>query len=771
MEPARVKVDRRRRRPALACVSCRRSKIRCDRGQPCGACIRSRHKTCVFEPHKTLLASRPSEISPKKAGDDQPTSGIRPGANNELPSSPGASPSIHLPVGSNEEPSLPSLSGSTRVDPASAVPDATSLLERVWELERRLKEFTARQTPRKQERRVAEDQTEDISSYIAADIHTMQRSIMSKTRYFGQSHWMNGLLQFRAILELFESQSQDRKSEAMNLLNKCKSLGRTIKAQRMPELSFKFGTNIPPRERADKLVDYYLRTFETVFRVLHVPSFRSEYEKFWASPGTASEAFIILLQLVMAVGATFYDKHFSLRKSALQWMYEGQCWLLGPVAKSRMTLTGLQIMLLLGLARENAGLGGDLVWISVGSLTRMAMYMGLHRDPARLPGMTKLTSELRRRLWNTILEMELQTSIDSGGPPMLSLNNSDTTAPANVDDDQLIDGDPSVTSGATDKFTDTSVALALRESFSARLAIARLLNNIGSKPSYEDTLRLHAQLSTVHKSLSNMMRSFAPGGRQPTEFQRRYLEFSIRRYYIALHIPYSAKSMKEPAYAFSRKALYEAAMKTYCAVLPSASLGSGYIAAGAAEDAAILYAEGDDLARLSVCCAGPIRSVLSQASTILTFELQHQLQEDDSIGLPTPRAELVSIIRHSEIWFRERLRAGETNMKGYMFVVALRVFTDGLSAGWGGEEIKEKVLRATIEAERESFEIFKQAAGQSWAEDATAGGEQVDWDAMMGMEEDWNASGMNVFFDFTSVESGFGAPGSEIAMAQFPSPW
>ncbi|KAI0592992.1 hypothetical protein F4775DRAFT_579794 [Biscogniauxia sp. FL1348] len=770
MEPSKTKVDRRRRRPALACVSCRRSKIRCDRGQPCGACIRSRHKTCVFEPHRPLPVPRPSDISPEKDGNAQSTSSVRPEANTEVPISPRASSSIHRADGPNEERPVPSLSGSTLVDPESVVPDATFLLERVWELERRLQEFTARPAPRKLERRVAENSTEDISSYIAADIHTMPRSIMSKTRYFGQSHWMNGLLQFKAILELFESQSQDRKSEAMNLLNKCKSLGRTLKARRMPELSFKFGTNIPPREKTDKLVDYYLRTFETVFRVLHVPSFRSEYDRFWASPGTASEAFVILLQLVMAIGATFYDNHFSLRKSALQWMYEGQCWLLGPVAKSRMTLTGLQIMILLGLARENAGLGGDIVWISVGSLTRTAMYMGLHRDPTRLPGMTRLASELRRRLWNTILEMELQTSMDSGGAPMSSLNNSDTTAPANVDDDQLVDEVHSATSSATDKFTDMSVALALRESFSARLAIARLLNNIASKPSYEDTLLLHTQLSTVHKSLSNMMRSFAPGGRQPTEFQRRYLEFIIRRYYIALHIPYSAKSMKEPAYAFSRKALCEAAMKTYCSVLPSASLGSGCIAAGA-KDAAILYAEGDDLARLSVCCAGPIRSVLSQASTILIFELQHQLQEDVSIGLPAPRAELFNVIRHGEIWYRERLKAGETNIKGYMFIVALSALVDGLSVGLSSEETKENVLKATIEAERESFEILKQEAGQSWVEHATAGAEQVGWDAMLGIEEDWNTSGMNVFFEFIGVESGFGAPGPEIVMAPFPSPW
>lgn len=206
-------------------------------------------------------------------------------------------------------------------------------------------------------------------------------------------------------------------------------------------MNFKFGVNIPPREIADQLVEGYLRTTETVFRILHVPSFRKDYEAFWSSPDSVDMCFMMQLQLVMAIGCTLYDEHYTMRKSAIQWVYEAKCWLISPLPKLRLTLSGLQVMILLCIAEQTAAVGPDLVWIPVGQLMRTAMYMGLHRDPERLPKMNKFRSEMRRRLWNTILEIALQSSMDSGGPPLISLQEYDTCAPTNCDDSQLTDDD------------------------------------------------------------------------------------------------------------------------------------------------------------------------------------------------------------------------------------------------------------------------------------------------------------------------------------------
>jgi hypothetical protein len=76
--------------------------------------------------------------------------------------------------------------------------------------------------------------------------------------------------------------------------------------------------------------------------------------------------------------------------------------------KDRLNITCIQIYCLTILAREVFAIGGDLVWISMGSLVNRAMQMGLHRDPKHLPPMPVLQVELRRRLWVTILEMLVQ---------------------------------------------------------------------------------------------------------------------------------------------------------------------------------------------------------------------------------------------------------------------------------------------------------------------------------------------------------------------------
>ncbi|CAJ2512502.1 Uu.00g055170.m01.CDS01 [Anthostomella pinea] len=776
-ERPKTKTDRRRRRPALACVSCRRSKIRCDLRQPCGACVRSRHKTCTFESLDPSDPSDPSAVQSSEIGSAQVGQPKAAGASagpDEAQLSPAASPSAtHHEDTVDDEPTLASLGGTTSVGSITTVPDVNSLLQRIWELERRLDETTAHQSPAKPARPSATNPSEPILSYLAPDFHSMSKSVMSKTRYFGQSHWMNGVMHFKPVLELFERQSRDTKSETRGILAKCKALARTVKAQRVPELISKVGTNMPTREVADKLVDGYLRTTETVFRILHVPAFRRDYDLFWASPTSADPAFVLQLQLVMAIGSTIYDEHFSMRKSAVQWIHEAQYWFLGPVPKSRLTIAALQIMLLLCLAREAASVGSDLVWISIGSVMRSAIYMGLHRDPSRLPGMTRTHSELRRRLWNTILELELQSSLDSGGPPMISLENSDTNAPANLDDADLAnDGDVQAILKTSDKFTDMTVALALRKSFRERLAIAQLLNDIVSKGTYEDTIRLHRQLSTSYKSLAQTFRGFVATGRQPTSFQCRFVDYIVRRYFMALHIPFCNPSVREPAFAFSRKEVVDSAVKLYCTVFPTGALGSGPLTPTAAETE-VICTEGDDLASFAVCGSGFFRCILTQASFLVALEIQTQLQEDSGLGPPTTRPDLLNILRHTVSFSLARIKAGETNVKGYLFNVAIATHVDALLDGRKGQAVVEPILAAAIKTQRQCFEILGEQAGLNQTEDVDGGG-QFDWDGMMATDEAWSddMSMTNPFFDLTSIDAMLGTDiGANFMTASDPSHW
>ncbi|KAJ8105998.1 hypothetical protein ONZ43_g7210 [Nemania bipapillata] len=632
--------------------------------------------------------------------------------------------------------------------------DANEVLNRIFQLERRLDKSTAtRELEREREREPPENcgqstsryEGQVIESYLAADIHAMSRGVVSKTRYFGQSHWMNGIIHFRSMLELFENQSKDAKSEAVAVLNRCKALGRSIKAQRNPGIINKFGTNIPTRDVADKLVDAYLRTTETVFRVLHVPSFRRDYEQYWTAPDSAGTPFVIQLQLVMAIGCTIYDDFFSMRKSAVQW--------------GKLTITGLQNMILLTLARETASVGGDLVWINAGSVLRSSQYMGLHRDPSRLPKMSRLDAEMRRRLWNTILELELKTSIDSGGFPTISPETSDTRPPANLNDTELLEeedlkekeGEPADTRSG-ERFTDMSMALALRDSFRERLAIYQMLNAMPFRGTYDDTIRLHRRFMMAFKALTSKLRGYASSERQPTAFQYRFVEIMTRRCLMSLHLPYLGPAIKDPAFSFSRKQVTESAVKMYQLLFPSAGLSSEHpLIPG--DDLATLSTEGDDLARFAVCAAGFWRVLASQSSMIIILELQTTMQEDEGLGPPTIRPDLLNILRHSLPYYLSRIKAGETNVKGYLFTAALAAHVQALMNGLVGPKLFEPILSAAIKTEKACFDLLKQQLGSAEVAETGAGDDQFDWGSLMTGNEEWGDNSLMVpFFDVSSVE-------------------
>ncbi|KAI1077962.1 hypothetical protein F5B20DRAFT_549956 [Whalleya microplaca] len=779
-----AKADRRRRRPALACVSCRKSKIRCDRNLPCGACIRSKHKTCVFEPqsspnlrHSGISATGPTNIGQYQITDARSNFND---AEAPAPAEVGGS-TLHGDL-SNDEHSSISLNGSTPIDSTSSQHrgpafDVNSLLERIKELERRLEESSAQQSPSKNIPRPSPTATQPIHSHLAGNFHLMSKSVMSKTRYLGQSHWMNlisnvGYLEFKRILDIFEQKHNPDKPDLMDLISKCKSLARIVKAQRVPELSFKFGIHMPSREIADRLVDGYLRTLESIFRILHVPTFRKEYENFWLS-NSVDSSFIIQLQLVMAIGSTIYDDHFTMRKSAVQWVYEAQSWLISPNPRSILSFSALQVMLLLSLARQAVSVGADLVWLSAGQIIRTAMYMGLHRDPEKLPKMTPFVAEMRRRLWNTILEIALQTSIDAGGPPLIYPDDYDTSAPANCDDDQLTEDTISPIAKPSESFTDMSIPLALRASFPARLSIARFLNRTLGKTSYDDTIRLHNQLSATYKLLSNTLRAFGPSGRQPNLFQRRFVDFFVRRYFMALHLPYIGLGTNEPAYAFSKKHGVEISARLYLTVFPLAAASYTPWTPLTKESVPILH-DTDDLARFVICGSGFFRYILCQATLVVAFEVQNHLLEDDGLGPPTPRPDLLSILHDSKHYLLRRVQAGETNVKGYLFQAAVTAHIDTLMKGLKGPALYQPTIDASVEAVREVFEILKQKVGQSAPQDPTTSDGQTNFSDMIGgVEADWedDTPMQNLFFNFTSVGYMLDEDGAPNLMESEPPLW
>ncbi len=85
-------------------------------------------------------------------------------------------------------------------------------------------------------------------------------------------------------------------------------------------------------------------------------------------------------------------------------------------------------------ANVDASIGN---WILLGVVVRIAMHLGLHRDPSHWPGIRPLQAELRRRLWMTLYQMDFFTSAQVGLPRIVKDSQCDTRAPAHLFDNDL----------------------------------------------------------------------------------------------------------------------------------------------------------------------------------------------------------------------------------------------------------------------------------------------------------------------------------------------
>nr|POE88424.1 transcription factor lepe [Quercus suber] len=515
---------------------------------------------------------------------------------------------------------------------------------------------------------------------------------------------------------------------------KCKALAKTIKHQRSPSWPPQVSLELPPRELADELVMHYVRTVESVYRVLHLPTFRDDYQSLWSSAITDQTPLLIQIKLVLAIGSVTYDEQFSLRASAVQWIYEAQLWLAKPQFKSRLSITVYQINILLLLARELVHIGEDMIWTSIGSVLRVAMYMGMHRDPTNMTKQTTLATEMRRRLWATTMEIALQSSITSGGPPLISPGDYDTRPPRNLDDEQLFQEQPEQ-KGDTE-LSDMSIALILLRTLSVRHKVAKHLNNLGPHGVYSDTLTLDSELKDASK---NMRRSIlllsSTSSKATSDYGLDIAGFVMLRYMLALHFPFYGPALHETVYTYSRKTVLETSLKLWCAAYPWSipNFDSSAVAVGKI-----------CLSRLTICGSGFFRSVAFLAGLIIAMEHQAQLGEEESVGHVPLGPDLLSVMEDKKAWELKCLEAGGCSTKGYMISCVLVAHCHGLARRLPHDELASLLVKTAEQAVEVCIPILQGKAGAA-GDIHVLDGDPHDFSIPELDEEEWTAMVSRVF--------------------------
>jgi hypothetical protein len=191
---------------------------------------------------------------------------------------------------------------------------------------------------------------------------------------------------------------------------------------------------LPDRPTVDAILNTYLDTFETTFRILHVPTFKAAYSTYWDN-NTGSDAdmdALILAILACTIctsthttprynhsGSTFHTK-------AILWVRACEAWLRRQSNKHK-TLITLQVRCLRLLALATGSMKVKEYFQEVQAHVALMRSAGMHRDPRVFGSRCSVfEGEIRRRLWATTMELELQASVDKGNLARLTRSNIHT---------------------------------------------------------------------------------------------------------------------------------------------------------------------------------------------------------------------------------------------------------------------------------------------------------------------------------------------------------
>lgn len=524
--------DRKRKRDVLSCLDCRRRKLKCDRVFPvCGRCQRGRNAaSCTYK----------SPLS----GDERPVvidqSG---GLESRQEKRPRTSYYEHQPNGMAMIPNGNLASPSDMLSqPNSALlaqEKTIKMLEaRLADLERFIDHSS-----------VARDTMEEASSKSVetrgAEAYIFKGKAF-KTQFYGNTLPMNQLAHFpelRAFMKEVHPNSTMQRLQNENRAFDNRSKERRAKTPESiaPDLM----SLVPDRARVERLVQSYFENIESTYRILHKGIFWKEYDAFWRTPQDATPGFLPILLLIMALARcmlpeetmSFNSNGSSARNEAISWIRASDSWLEQQSQKHRF-MEIYQVMCLRVLAARANAFKSKRAYQNAEGLLAYFRCAGFHRDPNLLEEKrcSPFQKEMRRRLWATVTEIELQASIERGFPSTLSAVPSDCKPPLNIDDeDLLVDLSQFPTSNASAQYTATSFLRLSCSSLPLRVALCSLVNDPNVRVKYDDVLNYEQQ---IREALSAIPTWTEAGGQQASTL----LELQLSQFLIILHSPFARQN-------------------------------------------------------------------------------------------------------------------------------------------------------------------------------------------------------------------------------------
>lgn len=322
-------------------------------------------------------------------------------------------------------------------------------------------------------------------------------------------------------------------------------------------------TYVPDRLRTASLIENYLETIERTHPLLHVPTFRDELSRFWANPAAVDDSWLAQLLVMLALGyeASKSDDQVSTPRDTedevLQKFFQGAetCLKSTPflIAPNLTTLRTLCMMVLAKRTTASSCLELDSCGPLMSTIVRLAMSIGLHCDPRDDDNISPFEKEIRRRLWTTIVFMEIQMSISTGMPLLLRSSGFNTQPPANVND---VDLSPSIplhmAIRPSMEYTDSTFQIILARSFGIAVDVVSHANSPAGVFEYDQVLRYGAEIKQLLYEASQVYDWTPSATKEDWKYLQKFtLEIFLRRLLLVLHSYYGQKPEAHTQYEIS----------------------------------------------------------------------------------------------------------------------------------------------------------------------------------------------------------------------------
>lgn len=459
-------------------------KAKCDRLLPCGRCVRiGASKECSYnDASRPKHYTRPLETLANGAGVGHVSTGY------EISSLSQSRLSTDTAETTKESDSFSNPERTSAKGPPATLLDLQTRIERLEGI-----------VQGQLDKELSDGEPGSISSSFVVRLHPIKTPGTlnfkgSRSRYYGRTHWVTLFRQFDEVLTVMRDVMKDsifppqirevqrlqkrafsRRRKGANA-EPCKEPANTV---------VKLLDILPTQIICEKLIGIYFNTWESTFCILHRQSFLDMLNSFWDLPRIDRIKLYWFLPQLVAILAVVCSNTSSLLDGLLPdsaWSNMAcktlNFWLSGLVRKDRNEISTLQTSCLLVLAMQLNMHPSDELWNATGSLVRSAMSMGLHIDPEPLD-ISILQKEIRRRLWATILELDLQASQAIGMSPLVHADIFSPEASASLTDSNLNVGNTPQPENLVNTFTDISPHHILASSLRLRLEIASLLGRAG----------------------------------------------------------------------------------------------------------------------------------------------------------------------------------------------------------------------------------------------------------------------------------------------------